>query len=67
MDLQLSPDATGDRSATIYRELLEAILDGRLAAGERVPPSRELATVSWASRAAPSPRHTTGSPPRGSW
>jgi GntR family transcriptional regulator/MocR family aminotransferase len=44
VDLQLSPDATGDRSATIYRELLEAILDGRLAAGERVPPSRELAS-----------------------
>ena len=44
MDLQLSPDTTGDRSATIYRELLEAILDGRLGAGERVPPSRELAS-----------------------
>ena len=45
MDLQLSPDQVGDRSATIYRELLDAILDGRLAAGERVPPTRELATT----------------------
>lgn len=44
VDLYLDPDTTGNRSATIYRELLEAILDGRLAAGERVPPSRELAS-----------------------
>jgi GntR family transcriptional regulator/MocR family aminotransferase len=44
MDLHLSPDATGERTASIYRQLLDAILDGRLVAGERVLPSRELAT-----------------------
>ena len=29
--------------AQIYRQLLEAILDGRLRSGERLPPTRELA------------------------
>ena len=43
VDLHLAPDLSGDRSAAIYHGLLDAILDGRLAAGERVPPSRELA------------------------
>src|SRR5689334_15169649 len=33
----------GDRAARIYRELLEAVLDGRLRPGERLPPTRELA------------------------
>lgn len=33
----------GDRAARIYRELLDAVLDGRLRPGERLPPTRELA------------------------
>jgi GntR family transcriptional regulator / MocR family aminotransferase len=33
----------GDLSARIYRQLLDAILDGRLRPGERLPPTRELA------------------------
>ncbi len=44
MDLHLSPEATGDRTASIYQQLLDAILDGRLVAGGRLPPTRELAT-----------------------
>jgi GntR family transcriptional regulator/MocR family aminotransferase len=43
VDLHLTPDASGDRTASIYQQLLAAILDGRLVAGERVPPTRELA------------------------
>jgi GntR family transcriptional regulator/MocR family aminotransferase len=43
MDLHVSAGERGDRSARIYRELLEAIMDGRLPAGSRVPPTRELA------------------------
>lgn len=34
----------GDLTAQIYRQLLDAILDGRLRTGERLPPTRELAT-----------------------
>lgn len=33
----------GDLAAQIYRQLREAVLDGRLRPGERLPPSRELA------------------------
>ena len=33
----------GDLTARIYRQLLDAILDGRLRSGERLPPTRELA------------------------
>jgi GntR family transcriptional regulator/MocR family aminotransferase len=43
MDLHVSTGERGDRAARIYREVLEAILDGRLPAGSRVPPTRELA------------------------
>ncbi|GAB2986271.1 hypothetical protein GCM10017788_08320 [Amycolatopsis acidiphila] len=43
MDLQVNLTGRGDLVARIYRELLDAILDGRLAAGERLPPTRELA------------------------
>ena len=53
------------RRARIYLTLREAVLDGRLAAGDR---SRRPATWpdSSASRAARSPRPTTGSSPRAS-
>ncbi|MET7393277.1 PLP-dependent aminotransferase family protein [Dactylosporangium sp. NPDC005572] len=43
MDLHISLEGRGDRTDRIYRQLRDAILDGRLRAGERVPPSRELA------------------------
>lgn len=43
MDLHVSLEGRGDLTARIYRQLLDAILDGRLRAGERLPPSRELA------------------------
>ncbi|WP_240197082.1 PLP-dependent aminotransferase family protein [Nonomuraea lactucae] len=33
----------GDLAAQVYRQFLEAILDGRLRSGERLPPTRELA------------------------
>ncbi|GAA6525455.1 PLP-dependent aminotransferase family protein [Intrasporangium sp. DVR] len=43
MDLHVSLDAPGDRTARIYVALREAILDGRLARGDRVPATRDLA------------------------
>jgi GntR family transcriptional regulator / MocR family aminotransferase len=43
VDLHVSLEGRGDLTARIYRQLLDAILDGRLRAGERLPPSRELA------------------------
>src|SRR5215213_5784299 len=43
MDVQISLTGRGDLTATIYRQLLDAVLDGRLCAGDRLPPSRELA------------------------
>ena len=39
----MSLDDRGDLAARIYRQILDAILDGRLPPGERVPPTRELA------------------------
>src|SRR5690348_9032294 len=44
MEFHVDIGERGDRAARIYRELLEAILDGRLRPGERLPPTRELAT-----------------------
>src|SRR6476659_8517092 len=43
MDLHLSVGPRGERAAKIYRELLDMVLDGRLAPGEQLPASRELA------------------------
>ncbi|GIH21391.1 MocR-like pyridoxine biosynthesis transcription factor PdxR [Rugosimonospora africana] len=43
MDLHVSLAGRGDLAARIYRQILDAILDGRLRAGERLPPTRELA------------------------
>ncbi len=43
MDLHVSLAGRGDRADRIYRQLLDAILDGRLRGGERLPPTRELA------------------------
>ncbi|MFI6297746.1 PLP-dependent aminotransferase family protein [Nonomuraea sp. NPDC050790] len=43
MDFHVSLEGRGDLAARIYRQLRDAILDGRLRPGERLPPSRELA------------------------
>ena len=43
MEIHVSLEGRGDLSARIYRQLLDAILDGRLRPGERLPPTRELA------------------------
>ncbi|YCK33375.1 PLP-dependent aminotransferase family protein [Actinomadura sp. ATCC 39365] len=43
MDVHISLRGRGDLAAQVYRQLLDAILDGRLRSGERLPPTRELA------------------------
>lgn len=43
MDLAVDLSARGDRATSIYRALLEAIRTGRLASGDRLPPTRDLA------------------------
>jgi len=45
MTAELHVDLTGrrDLTAQIYQQLLDAILDGRLTAGQRLPPTRRLA------------------------
>ena len=43
MTIHVSLDSPGDRTARIYVALREAILDGRLASGDRVPATRDLA------------------------
>jgi len=43
VDLQLTLTGRTDLSSQIYRQLRDAVLDGRLPDGERVPASRELA------------------------
>ena len=50
MDLHVSLAGRGDLSDRIYRQLLDAILDGRLRGGERLPPTRELARQLTVSR-----------------
>jgi GntR family transcriptional regulator/MocR family aminotransferase len=43
MDVHITLGDRGDLAAQIYRQLLDAMLDGRLRAGERLPATRELA------------------------
>ncbi|HEY3464627.1 MAG TPA: PLP-dependent aminotransferase family protein [Amycolatopsis sp.] len=43
MDFHVTLAGRGDLSARIYRQLRDAVLDGRLRTGERLPPTRELA------------------------
>lgn len=43
MDVHIRLTRRGALSVQIYRQLLEAVLDGRLRSGERLPPTRELA------------------------
>ena len=50
MDLHVSLTGSGDLAAQIYSQLREAVLDGRLAGGERVPATRDLAASLSVSR-----------------
>jgi GntR family transcriptional regulator/MocR family aminotransferase len=43
VDFQITIGDRGDRATRIYQQIRDAILDGRLRAAERLPPSRELA------------------------
>ena len=43
MDLHISLDGRPHLTDAIYRQLRDAILEGRLSPGDRLPPSRELA------------------------
>ena len=43
MDVHIRLSRRGELSDQIYRQLFEAVLDGRLAPGARLPPTRELA------------------------
>lgn len=43
MELHIRLTRTGDLSVQIYRQIREAVLDGRLGPGDRLPPTRELA------------------------
>jgi GntR family transcriptional regulator/MocR family aminotransferase len=43
MAFHVSLKGRGDLSVRIYRQLVDAVVDGRLRRGDRVPPTRELA------------------------
>ena len=43
MDVHVTLMGRGDLTTRIYRQLFDAVLDGRLRPGERLPPTRELA------------------------
>lgn len=43
MEFHVQIDGRGDRADRIYRQLRDAVLDGRLRHGERLPATRELA------------------------
>ena len=43
MDVHITLGTRGEHATRIYRQLLDAILDGRLRAGTRLPASRQLA------------------------
>lgn len=50
MDVFLDPDAEAGLAAQIYAQIRDGILEGRLSAGDRLPPSRELAATLQVSR-----------------
>lgn len=43
MDLHITLSGRGGLTAQLYRQILDAILDGRLRPGDQLPPTRELA------------------------
>jgi GntR family transcriptional regulator / MocR family aminotransferase len=43
MNVHVTLKGRGDLTARIYRQLFDAVLDGRLRPGEQLPPTRELA------------------------
>jgi GntR family transcriptional regulator/MocR family aminotransferase len=43
MDVHITLGPRGERATQIYRQLLDAILDGRLRTGDRLPATRDLA------------------------
>ena len=43
MDVHVTLKGRGDFTTRIYRQLFDAVLDGRLRQGQRLPPTRELA------------------------
>jgi GntR family transcriptional regulator/MocR family aminotransferase len=43
VELHVSLAGRGDLSTRVYRQILDAVLDGRLRPGEQLPPTRELA------------------------
>ncbi|RFU39296.1 GntR family transcriptional regulator, partial [Actinomadura logoneensis] len=43
MELHITLDDRRDLTGSLYRQLRDAVLDGRLRGGEAVPPTRELA------------------------
>jgi GntR family transcriptional regulator/MocR family aminotransferase len=43
VDLVIEVDGTGEKTVLVYRALRAAIMDGRLPAGHRLPPTRALA------------------------
>jgi GntR family transcriptional regulator/MocR family aminotransferase len=45
VEVHIRLTGSGDRAAQIYAQLREAILDGRLGGGDRVPASRDLAAT----------------------
>src|SRR3954453_10948095 len=49
-DLVVDLSARGDRATAVYRALLDAVRGGRLESGERLPPTRTLATDLGVSR-----------------
>lgn len=50
MDIHVSIEGRGDRIERVYRGLRDAVLDGRLRHGERLPATRELAVSLGVSR-----------------
>ena len=50
LKLNLKPSGSREASKTLYGELRAAILDGRLAAGAKLPPTRKSAAFFGVSR-----------------
>ncbi|HEX5199481.1 MAG TPA: PLP-dependent aminotransferase family protein [Actinoplanes sp.] len=50
MDLVIEAGRTGEKTVAVYRALREAVVDGRLPAGHRLPPTRVLAADLGVSR-----------------